>query len=226
MSNSHTQRTARTILGGAALAALLCLPQVADAQTWTALSRIEQGTSVDVRTTEPIDSQTMDGRVFTGVVDHDVVDTQGRLAIPEGATTELVVRRGPGNELVLDLDSITINNRRYGVDATRKPIPNEGIDIKNSGLGNNRETIRNVGGGALLGTVIGAIIGGGKGAAVGAATGAAVGAGAQILTHGMRVNVPAETVVTYRLQSPLNLDVKDTGYMREGLHYHYYGEEN
>ncbi|HKY20122.1 MAG TPA: hypothetical protein VJM31_02790 [Vicinamibacterales bacterium] len=210
------------MLSGIAVTAMFCLPQLSAAQGWTALSRIEPGTSVHVRTTEAIDTQTMDGRVFTGTIENDVRDTQGRLAIPAGATAELVVRRGPDNELVLDLDSITINNRRYGVDATRAAIGTSGIDIKNSGIGANKETARNVGGGAVLGAILGAVIGGGDGAAVGAVTGAAVGAGAQILTKGRRVNVPAETVLNYRLQSGLDLDVRDTGYMRDGFHYHRY----
>jgi hypothetical protein len=60
---------------------------------------------------------------------------------------------------------------------------------------------------------------------VGAAAGAAVGAGTQILTQGRRVSVPAESVITYRLQSGLDLGVLDTGYNRDGVHYHhYYGE--
>lgn len=210
------------LLAGAAMAAMLCAPQRADAQTWTALSTIETGTSIQVRTTEAIDTKTMDGRVFTGTIETEVRDTQGRLAIPAGSTAELVVRRGPDNELVLDLDSVTMNKRRYGVDATRARLGSGGIDIKNSGIGANKETARNVGGGAVLGAILGAVIGGGDGAAAGAAAGAAVGAGAQILTKGRRVNVPAESVLTYRLQSGLDIDVKDTGYMRDGYHYHRY----
>ena len=110
------------------------------------------------------------------------------------ATAELVVRTGASDELYLDLDSISVNGQRYAVDATRHPVAKGGIDVKNSGIGNNDETVKHVGGGALIGTVIGAIVGGGKGAAIGAATGAAVGAGVQIVTHGRRVNVPAETL--------------------------------
>jgi hypothetical protein len=216
-----TQKTARMMLGGTAIAALLCAPQLASAQ-WTALSTIEPGTTVQVRTTEPIDAQTMDGRVYTGTVENDVRDTQGRLAILAGAKAELVVRRGADNELVLDLDSVTVNDRRYAVDATRNPIGTSGIDIRNSGIGANKETVRNVGGGALLGAILGAVIGGGDGAAAGAAAGAAVGAGAQILTKGRRVQVPAEALINYRLQSALELDVKDTGYDRDGYHYHKY----
>jgi hypothetical protein len=223
MSYRNT-RTAGPIVCGAVLATSLCLAQITNAQTSTPLSQLEQGTTVQLRTTEPIESNTMDGRVYTATVENEVRDSQGRLAIPAGATAELVVRRDQNNDLVLDLDSMTINGRRYGVDATRNRLPGGGIDIRNSGIGANKETARNVGGGALLGAIIGGLIGGGDAAATGAVAGAAVGAGAQILTKGRTVRVPAETVLTYRLQSALDLDVRDTGYTRDGRHYHNYGE--
>jgi hypothetical protein len=214
------QRFARMTMG-VAVAALLVTPAAAGAQSWKYIDPVPAGTTVQVRTTEPIDSQTMDGRIFRGIVESDVRDEQGNLAIPRGATAELVVRRDPDNDLVLDLDSVTINGRRYGVDATRNRVGG-GIDIRNSGIGANKETARNVGGGALLGAILGAVIGGGDGAAAGAAAGAAVGAGAQILTKGRRVNVPAETLLSYRLQSDMFLDVADSGYDRDGRHYHKY----
>jgi hypothetical protein len=209
-------------MGGAAVAAMLTAPVPAAAQAWTALSRIESGTSVQVRTTEAIDANAIDGRIYKGTIENDVRDTQGRLAITAGSTAELVVRRDSDNDLVLDLDSITINGRRYGVDATRNRVGTGGVDIANSGIGANKETARNVGGGALLGAILGGVIGGGDGAAAGAAAGAAVGAGAQILTKGRRVSVPAETLLNYRFQSALDLDVQDTGYEKDGYHYHRY----
>jgi len=64
-----------------------------------------------------------------------------------------------------------------------------------------------VGGGALLGTLLGAIAGGGKGAAIGLLAGAAAGGTAQVLTKGREVRVPAETVLTFRLDQPLNLEL-------------------
>ena len=204
-----------------AAAALLVTPALGAAQSWEYINPIPAGTTLQVRTTEAIDTQSMDGRIFTGTIENDVRDTQGRLAIPRGATAELVVRRDADNDLVLDLDSVMVNGRRYGVDATRNRVGG-GIDIRNSGIGANKETARNVGGGALLGAILGAVIGGGDGAAAGAAAGAAVGAGAQILTKGRRVNVPAEALLSYRLQSDMNLDIRDSGYDRDGRHYHRY----
>lgn len=214
---AHT--TGSTMVAAWAMAAMLVAPELANAQ-WTALTRLEPGTTIQVRTTEDIETDSIDGRVYTGTVETDVRDSQGRLAIPAGATAELVVRRGPDNDLVLDFDSVTINDRRYGVDATRNRIGTSGVDIRNSGIGANKETAVNVGGGALLGALLGAAIGGGDAAAAGAVAGAAVGATAQILTKGKRIHVPDETLLNYRLQSGLDVDVRDTGYERDGFHYH------
>ena len=50
--------------------------------------------------------------------------------------------------------------------------------------------------------MVGTIAGGGKGAAIGAFAGAAGGAGAQTLTRGKSVRVPAESLVTFRLKRP------------------------
>jgi len=197
----------------------------AGAQTRQPPSYIDTGTTIQVRTSQPIDTSTVDGRVFTGTVDQDVRYSSGRIVIPRGAVAELVTRRGSNNEMYLDLDSINVNGQRYGINAAPKPVATGGVDIRNSGIGNNQETLEHVGGGALLGTVIGAIAGGAKGAAVGAAAGAAVGAGTQVLTHGGRVSIPAESVITYRLQSGLDLGVRDTGFDRNGLHYHHYRGE-
>ena len=222
MFDQGKRRLIGTTLAGVATIWTLGAANAA-AQTWNAPKYIDPGTQVQVRTSQTIDEADVDGRVFTGTVENDVLSTNGTVAIPRGATAELVVRRGTNDELYLDLDSITANGQRYAVDASRHPVGQGGLDIKNSNIGNNDETLKHVGGGALLGTVIGAIAGGGKGAAIGAVAGAAVGAGAQILTHGRKVDVPAETLLTYRLQSGLDLGVRDTGFDRNGVHYHRYG---
>ena len=75
-----------------------------------------------------------------------------------------------------------------------------------SGIGANKRTATMVGGGALAGAIIGAIAGGGKGAAIGAVLGGGAGAGAEVLTKGKQVKVPAETVLTFQLDSDLHLE--------------------
>src|SRR5437660_146965 len=59
------------------------------------LTRINSGTFVTVRTTESINADQRDGRVFPGEVVEDVWDDYGRLAvpaIPRGSRVDLVVR--------------------------------------------------------------------------------------------------------------------------------------
>ena len=78
-------------------------------------TRLEPGTVIPVRTTEGIDVERTDNRVFRGIVDQDVRGTNGRLAIPRGATVELIVRVERDNDLILDLESVTVNGQRYAI---------------------------------------------------------------------------------------------------------------
>jgi hypothetical protein len=218
-----TRRGARLVSGIAGIL-ILCISQNVGAQVrggWQPLSRINPGATVAVRTSEPISVNTADGRVFTGVVDQDLIDENGRLAIPRGSGVELMVRRTPNNELALDLESVVVNGQRYAIAANENIVGTAG---SLGGLGTNRQTAEYVGGGALLGTIIGAIAGGGKGAAIGAAVGAAAGAGSQVVTRGSNVTVPAESLLTYRLERELTLGVPDTGFTRPGGHYHAFNQ--
>jgi outer membrane lipoprotein SlyB len=104
---------------------------------------------------------------------------------------------------VLDLASVTVGGRRYRLDAT--DIQKRG----KAGLGANRRTAEYTGGGAALGAIIGAIAGGGKGAAIGAGAGAGAGALTQILTKGKAIRVPAESVLTFKLEQPLRIVAAD-----------------
>jgi hypothetical protein len=175
---------------------------------------IDAGTTIQVRTNEQINTDTADGRVYTGVVDKDVMGSNSRLVIPKGSNVELIARKTSNNELALDMDSITVNGRRYSV------AVDENVQANKEGLGVNQRTGKYVGGGAALGAIIGAIAGGGKGAAIGAGAGAAAGAGVQVLTRGKNIEVPAESLLTYRLSQPLRAGFADTGYYRNGTHYH------
>jgi hypothetical protein len=81
------------------------------------VEKIEPGTTIAVRTTEPIDVEHRDSRVYRGVVDREVRGENGRLAIPRGAAVELIVRVAPDNDLILDLESVIVDGDRYGVKA-------------------------------------------------------------------------------------------------------------
>jgi outer membrane lipoprotein SlyB len=71
-------------------------------------------------------------------------------------------------------------------------------------VGKNKRTAEFAGGGAAIGAIIGAIAGGGKGAAIGAGAGAGAGALGEIVTKG-KIKVPAETVLTFKLDSALRV---------------------
>jgi len=181
------------------------------------VTSISPGTSITVRTNEAIYARQSDGRVFTGIVEQDVPDVNGNVAIARGSQVELTARNVSGNELVLDLESVTTNGQRFAVTAEADRVGSS----RGQAIGANRRTGEYVGGGALLGTIIGAIAGGGRGAAIGAAAGAAAGVGTEVLTRGQSLNIPAESLLTFRLEQPLQIGVADNGYFREGSHYHY-----
>src|ERR1051326_6248478 len=77
------------LLAGAMLWAL-SLASGASAQS---PGTIDAGTTITVRTNEEINASNSDGRVFSGVVDQDVVDRGGNVAIPKGAHVEMLVQR-------------------------------------------------------------------------------------------------------------------------------------
>ena len=93
---------------------------------------------------------------------------------------------------------MTINSKKYVITTAG------GKGTSPEGLGANKRTAKYVGGGAAVGAVLGALLGGGKGAAIGAIVGGAGGAGTQVLT-GKKKDIPAETVLTYKLAEDLQL---------------------
>ena len=89
------------------------------------VARLEPGTTIPVRVTEPIDVTKGDNRVYTGVVDQDVRGENGRLVIPRGSTVEMMVRYAPDNDLNLDLESVYIEGQRYAVRSDKKHIESQ-----------------------------------------------------------------------------------------------------
>jgi hypothetical protein len=203
-------------LHGLLAGAMLWTLSFASGASAQSVGTIDAGTTITVRTNEEINASNSDGRVFSGVVDRDVVNRGGNVAIPRGANVELLVKNISKNEVALDLESVTVNGQRYGIQTQDSVVSPQQAD----GLGANKRTGKFVGGGAVIGAIIGAMAGGGKGAAIGGGIGAAAGAGTQVLTRGKTVNVPAESLVTFRLQQPLRTGVADSGFNRDGQHYH------
>jgi hypothetical protein len=181
---------------------------------------IPPGTRIEVRSNETIDVRGVDnGRIYTGSVANDVVDADGRVKIPRGSQAELIVRRLGQNDLSIDLEAVIVDGHHYSVDSKPTEQTRREGDGDNRNLGENRRTGEYVGGGALFGSIVGAIAGGGKGAAIGALAGGGAGAGAQVLTRGNAVHIPAESILSFRLDRALDV-FEDRGTEREGHHYH------
>ncbi len=151
------------------------------------VTRIEPGTTVAVRTTETIDVDHRDNRVYRGVVDQDIRGENGRLAIPRDSPVELIVRVAPDNDLILDLDSVVVNGQRYAVKADA----------------NRMESQRD---NSLVGAIIGSI------------------KGVQVRGHAVRV--PGGSILTFRIDRPMEMGVVDRGYDRDGHHYHDYDHDH
>jgi hypothetical protein len=165
------------------------------------------GTKVPVRTEETIDSaKAVEGQTFAAEIADDVLDANGDIVVPRGANAQIVIRsaskggRFKGtSDLGLDLQSISVEGKEYLVSTT--DLTQKG----KQGFGVNKRTGEFTGGGAALGAIIGAIAGGGKGAAIGAGAGAGAGAVTQIATKGGAIKVPAETVLTFQLDKPVQI---------------------
>jgi hypothetical protein len=146
-------------------------------------TELAPGTVITVRPTESIDVERKDNRVYTGIVDQDVRGRNGQLAIPRGSTAELIVRVERDNDLILDLESVTVNGQRYGIRTDAQHV----------------ESARD---NSVVGAIVGAINGG--------------------QARGRAVRIPRNTVLSFRLERPLDIGVEDRGVMREGRHYHDY----
>lgn len=180
------------------IAALMVVSQLAFSQT------LRSGTEVKVRTDQAINAQSATaGQTFAATVSDDVADNNGTVVIPRGSRARLAAVSAGENQISLALQSVTgTNGQRYRLNTNSTQA--ESTTAK-EGVGKNKRTAKYVGGGALVGTLIGAIAGGGKGAAIGALAGGAAGAGAQTLTKGKKLDIPAESQLTFKLEQDVTL---------------------
>jgi hypothetical protein len=144
-------------------------------------TQLAPGTVIGVRPNESIDVERKDNRVYTGIVDRDVRGSNGQMAIPRGSTVELIVRVAADNDLILDLESVTVNGQRYAIKTDA----------------NHVESARD---NSLVGAIVGAINGG--------------------QARGRAVRIPRDTLLTFRIERPLDMGVSDRGVTRDGRHYH------
>lgn len=163
---------------------------------------VPAGTVVTVRMIDEIDSNETDvNRAYRASLDdHIVVD--GRTIAPRGADATVKVVRvdqsgtiSGREEVAVVLAEVMSGGQRYVIDSTPAEL---------SAKSRSQESVKVIGGTAVVGAIIGAIAGGGKGAAIGAASGAGAGAAVQAI-RGQRVKIPSETRLDFTLAQPLRI---------------------
>lgn len=178
------------------LPALLVLAIASMAQT---VRTIPEGSVIKVRTDTAIPAKPAANARYTASIAEDVTDSSGAVIIPKASRAQLrAVPTTDGKDTNLDLQSVSVNGRRYQLQTATSKSSTPG------GLGVNSRTGKYVGGGAAVGAVMGALLGGGKGAAIGALVGGAGGAGTQVYT-GRKKEVPPETELSFKLAQNLQM---------------------
>ena len=154
---------------------------------------VPAGTMLLVRMVDGVDSSRHGvGHRFTALLEADLV-ASGHVVANRGSNVygRLTDASQAGNvagrsELTLELTGIMIDNQI-------KPVMTSEVQAVSS-QGSGGSTARR--------TATGALVGGAFGGSRGARRGAAVGAGVSILTSGSSVNIPADTLLEYRLAQP------------------------
>ncbi|HUI57833.1 MAG TPA: hypothetical protein VLY04_22805 [Bryobacteraceae bacterium] len=162
------------------------------------------GTNIVIRMIDGVDSQTASvGQTFAASLDAPINDANGQTLVPRGAdvVVKLVDATQSGKiegrtELALALQSVRISGQM--VDLNTQTV-SEKSDSRGARSG------KVIGGSAIGGAILGGILGGGKGAVIGATAGAGAGTGVEMATKGQIVRVPAETRLTFVLDSPVRI---------------------
>ena len=169
-------------------------PASIDVPAGTVLTiRINQ--HISVKTTQPGDS-------FSGSLAAPVMQGNS-VVIPQGSDVEGVVasahRRGRfkgASILQLRLTALTMNGLRYPLNTN---------DLTRTKKGKGKRSLAFIGGGTGLGMLIGGVATGGTGLLIGGLAGAGAGTGVAAFTGNKDINIPAESIVTFRLADDLVL---------------------
>jgi hypothetical protein len=164
---------------------------------------VPAGTSVVVRMGNTIDTKTANaGDSFTGTLAHSIA-VDGVVAIPAGAGVAgtVVDAKSPGRfkgagDLAVTLTSLNVR----GV-----PTSIETSTYTQTVKGKGKRTAVMAGGGTGAGALIGGLAGGGKGALIGGLLGAGAGTAGAAFTGNKDLQIPAESVVTFRLAHSISV---------------------
>lgn len=161
------------------------------------------GTHLRVRLDQDLGSKiSQSGDNFGATVADDVL-VNGQTVIPRGARAEGTVidakplgRFKGGAYLAIRLERVHTNWGSY-------PVATSSIDRAEKGKG--KRTAAFIGGGAGFGALVGALAGGGKGAAIGALAGGGAGTAGTAFTGNKQIFLPAETLLSFRLENSVHI---------------------
>jgi len=164
---------------------------------------VPAGTTLTVRLSQAVGSKiSQAGQSFSGTVAHAVV-IGGKTAIPAGTPVSGTVvdakplgRFAGGASLSLKLSSINLHGSEREIQTS--------ADTQTA-KGKGKRTAVLAGGGAAVGALIGGLAGGGKGAGIGALAGGGAGTGGAAFTGNKDIVLPAESVLSFTLEQPLEV---------------------
>ena len=188
-------------ISASALCAVLALAVIVPAAvSQQNMVTVPAGTNIMVRMLDTIDSsKAQQGTRFTAVLETNLA-LNGTNIVPAGntvygrvAVAEQAGRATGSSNLQLELTDIV-------VDGTAYPIYTSAFEVKGSSSG--KRSAKRLLGGTGLGAIIGGIAGN---AGMGAAIGATAGAVGSVAQKGQSIQVPSETLISFRLQQPASL---------------------
>ena len=164
---------------------------------------LPRGTRLEVRLSQTIDVKHAEsGEPFSGTLAEPVVDGN-TVVVPagSGATGEVLVAHRRGrfkgqSVLALTLTRLDVNGTQYRIDTG---------SLARTKKGKGKRSAAFIGGGAGMGMLIGGLATGGVGLLVGGLAGGGAGALGAAFTGNRDLSIPAESVVTFRLQDALTL---------------------
>jgi hypothetical protein len=163
---------------------------------------IPAGTSLAIRIDQRIGVKTSrTGDQFTGEIVEPITASDQSVLVPKGAPVKGIVdashRRGHfkgASLLELRLTSLTLNGTEY-------PLTTRDLAERKKGKGKRSAAM--IGGGAGLGMLVGGVATGGVGLVVGGLVGGGAGTAAAGLTGNRDLDIPAESIVHFKLAEDL-----------------------
>jgi hypothetical protein len=164
---------------------------------------VPEGTSLRVRTDSTLSTKTaQEGQTFSATLAQALV-VDGVTVAPRGARVTGRVTESDAGGRVQGRARLTV--ALTSLETSRGSVALDTGSFVQAARSTKKKDAAKVGIGAGIGAAIGAIAGGGKGAAVGAAAGGGAGTGAVLATRGEAAEIPAETLLTFKLQAPVKV---------------------